>query len=51
MDLGCAVGRTSVDLAEYFDNVVGIDISKAFIEGANLNLKNLFPALESKVSF
>lgn len=35
LDLGCAVGRTSIDLAEYFDEVVGIDLSNAFIKAAN----------------
>ena len=39
LDLGCAVGRTSFDLTQYFDQVIGMDISKAFIEAANLNLK------------
>ena len=33
-DLGCAVGRTSIDMAEYFDEVVGLDFSKAFIKAA-----------------
>lgn len=34
LDLGCAVGRTSIDLAEYFDEVIGLDYSEAFIKAA-----------------
>ena len=35
LDLGCAVGRTNFDLVDYFNEAVGIDISKAFINVAN----------------
>jgi len=35
LDIGCAVGGTTFELARYFDSVVGIDYSKAFIEAAN----------------
>lgn len=31
LDLGCAVGRASFELAEYFDHVIGIDLSSSFI--------------------
>eukprot|EP01137_Pigoraptor_chileana_P017170 Opistho-2@74851 len=36
LDLGCAVGRTSFELARYFDDVVGMDLSHAFISTANV---------------
>jgi len=35
LDLGCAVGRTSFELAREFDEVVGVDLSARFIECAN----------------
>lgn len=35
LDLGCAVGRSSFDLARGFDKVVGIDLSSRFIDAAN----------------
>ena len=34
LDLGCAVGRTSFELAREFDEVVGIDLSARFIQCA-----------------
>lgn len=34
LDLGCAVGRSSFELARTFDEVVGIDFSARFIEAA-----------------
>lgn len=34
LDLGCAVGRSTVDLAKYFNEVVGLDYSNAFIQAA-----------------
>jgi putative 4-mercaptohistidine N1-methyltranferase len=34
LDLGCAVGRSSFELARHFDEVVGIDFSARFIETA-----------------
>jgi putative 4-mercaptohistidine N1-methyltranferase len=34
LDLGCAVGRSSFELARHFDEVVGIDFSARFIEAA-----------------
>lgn len=35
LDLGCAVGRTTFELAARFDQVTGIDYSSRFIEIAN----------------
>ncbi|MBU0782615.1 MAG: putative 4-mercaptohistidine N1-methyltransferase [Gammaproteobacteria bacterium] len=35
LDLGCAVGRSSFDLAKGFDAVLGIDLSSRFIDAAN----------------
>lgn len=35
LDLGCAVGRSSFELARDFTKVVGIDYSREFIESAN----------------
>lgn len=32
LDIGCATGRASFELARYFDRVTGIDVSKQFIE-------------------
>ena len=32
LDIGCAVGRSSFELARVFDEVVGIDYSKAFVD-------------------
>ncbi|PNH12258.1 hypothetical protein TSOC_000840 [Tetrabaena socialis] len=34
LDLGCAVGRSSFEMARVFREVVGVDISKTFIEVA-----------------
>lgn len=35
LDVGCAVGRASFELAREFHNVVGIDFSHAFVGAAN----------------
>lgn len=35
LDLGCAVGRSSFDLALGFDEVVGMDLSSRFVDAAN----------------
>ena len=35
LDLGCAVGRASFELARHFDSVTGMDFSRAFIRAAN----------------
>ncbi len=35
LDLGCAVGRTTFDLASTFSQVTGLDFSQAFIDAAN----------------
>jgi putative 4-mercaptohistidine N1-methyltranferase len=34
LDLGCAVGRSSFELARHFDEIVGIDFSSRFIDAA-----------------
>lgn len=34
LDLGCAVGRSSFELARRFDEVIGIDLSRRFIDSA-----------------
>jgi putative 4-mercaptohistidine N1-methyltranferase len=34
LDLGCAVGRSSFELARHFDEVIGIDFSHRFIDAA-----------------
>lgn len=36
LDIGCAVGASSFELAKYFDKVVGIDFSQHFVDAANL---------------
>lgn len=35
LDLGCAVGRSTFELARSFDRVVGVDLSSRFIDNAN----------------
>lgn len=35
LDLGCAVGRSTFELARAFDKVVGLDLSSRFIDSAN----------------
>lgn len=35
LDLGCAVGRSTFELARHFGEVIGIDFSQAFIDAAN----------------
>ena len=35
LDLGCAVGRSTFELARHFDQVVGIDFSQSFVDAAN----------------
>lgn len=35
LDLGCAVGRSSFELAGYFSSVVALDYSQSFIDAAN----------------
>ena len=39
LDLGCAVGRSSFELARHFDDVLGIDFSMRFITEAQQVLK------------
>lgn len=40
LDIGCAVGGASFELAKTFDDVTAVDISQKFIETANLLKKN-----------
>lgn len=35
LEIGCAVGRCSFELTQYFNNVVGLDYSQSFIDAAN----------------
>jgi 2-polyprenyl-3-methyl-5-hydroxy-6-metoxy-1,4-benzoquinol methylase len=34
LDLGCAVGRSTFELARHFEEVIGIDLSRKFIAAA-----------------
>ena len=34
-DIGCAVGRSSFELATCFDDVIGLDYSQSFIDTCN----------------
>lgn len=34
-DIGCAVGRSSFELARHFDNVIGLDYSQSFVDTCN----------------
>lgn len=34
-DIGCAVGRSSFELAAKFDEVIGLDYSQAFVDVCN----------------
>lgn len=36
LDLGCAVGRSSFELARSFETVIGLDLSRRFIDSAKL---------------
>jgi 2-polyprenyl-3-methyl-5-hydroxy-6-metoxy-1,4-benzoquinol methylase len=36
LDVGCAVGGASFELARHFREVVGIDFSRAFVQAAKL---------------
>jgi 2-polyprenyl-3-methyl-5-hydroxy-6-metoxy-1,4-benzoquinol methylase len=51
LDIGCATGRTSLVLASQFDEVIGIDLSNAFIEAANKVLHEKHSDLANKVKF
>jgi putative 4-mercaptohistidine N1-methyltranferase len=39
LDIGCAVGRSTFELARYCQSIIGIDASRKFIQAAN-HLKN-----------
>lgn len=51
MDLGCALGRTTIELASHFEEVVGIDFSHAFVEAANNVLYEKYADLVKKVRY
>lgn len=51
LDLGCAVGRTSVELASHFNEIIGLDYSHAFINAANKVLDEKYPDLKNKLKF
>lgn len=51
LDIGCAVGRTTFELANRFKEVVGIDLSNAFINAAKEKLESNFANLNEKVNF
>ncbi|GAB1597719.1 probable S-adenosylmethionine-dependent methyltransferase CRG1 [Argonauta hians] len=36
LDVGCAVGRSTFELSHYFDEVIGIDYSTAFVKQCNM---------------
>lgn len=36
LEIGCAVGRASFELARGYEEVIGVDLSRAFIDTANL---------------
>ncbi len=45
LDLGCAVGRSTFELARHCNEVIGIDYSHAFIDAANrLKAEGIHPA-------
>lgn len=35
LDLGCAVGRSSFEMARLFEQVIGLDLSASFVDAAN----------------
>lgn len=51
LDLGCALGRLSIELAGVVDEVVGVDNSRAFIVAARRELANQPAALRRNVRF
>lgn len=40
LDIGCAVGRSSFELAREFQEVIGIDYSQSFVDACD-HMKNL----------
>ncbi|MBC7545518.1 MAG: 5-histidylcysteine sulfoxide synthase [Candidatus Sericytochromatia bacterium] len=40
LDVGCAVGRSTFELARTFESVIGVDLSAGFIEAANTLQRN-----------
>lgn len=51
LDLGCAVGRTTIELANHFNEVIGLDFSHAFINAANKVLNEKHQDVAGKVKF
>ena len=51
LDLGCALGRTAIELAEHFNEVIGSDLSNAFINASNDALNDSYPHHKEKVKF
>ncbi|MDI9244289.1 putative 4-mercaptohistidine N1-methyltransferase [Marinobacter sp. CHS3-4] len=40
LDLGCAVGRTALELGRVFESVEGVDLSRRFVDAANTMRKD-----------
>ncbi len=51
LDLGCAVGRTSIELADYFEEVIGLDFSGAFVKAAIEAAANNYEQINHKIKF
>ncbi len=51
LDLGCALGRSTIELGRYFDEAVGLDFSKAFVKNADDKLHELYADLQGRVKF
>lgn len=51
LDMGCAVGRATIELAAHFNEVVGLDISHKFVETANKILQQKHKELTQRVKF
>jgi SAM-dependent methyltransferase len=51
LDLGCAVGRSTIELAQYFSEAVGLDYSNAFVEAAKKAALEQYPQLAGKTRF
>jgi SAM-dependent methyltransferase len=51
LDVGCSVGRSSIDLAEHFSEVVGVDFSSAFVKAAQEALADNYELVSHKVKF
>lgn len=51
LDLGCALGRSTIELGRYFDEAVGLDFSKAFVKNAEDKLHEQYADLQERVKF